>query len=342
MGRRFVTPDSHVYSHARTFITDCWQARIVAEFINVGLGLTGRHVSSADILAKLRGLTVRQISNMVNHITDSLVDDMFKLTTIEDIERRQNLLFLRDARAYFILSHGIRHGDLGILRLAINELILLFYGTNKNAYGREFLYLKHLIGTEHTTKEAARAIAGTLLVNPSGTMDGWYPIDLCNEYHNRDIKDVWNSRRTSTASVRQLSEFCTVNTIFLKPLKTKFHDLWGRNTSGQHRRAERSSTVLNLAVQLRATMKNFYSERNLYGSDLKWSIDTYEAAYKKLPQRVCDYNERFLFRVNQPVDEYEDDGGLAMIDSDMPEALAAIAWQGETNGDEEQLLEDLK
>jgi len=41
------------------------------------------------------------------------------------------------------------------------------------------------------------------------------------------------------------------------------------------------------------------------------------------------------------VDEYEDEGELAMIDSDMPEALAAIAWQGETNGvtgDEEQLL----
>jgi hypothetical protein len=75
-----------------------------------------------------------------------------------------------------------------------------------------------------------------------------YPIDLCNEYHNRDIKDVWASRRTSTASVRQLSEFCTINTIFLKPLKTKFHQLWGRNTSGHHIRGDRSSTVLSLAT----------------------------------------------------------------------------------------------
>jgi hypothetical protein len=345
MGRRFVTPDSYVYSHARTFITDCWRGRIVAEFINVGLNLTGKDVLSADILTKLRGLTARQISNMVDRVTNSLVDDMLELTTLEDPERRQNLLFLRDARAYFILSHGIRHGDIGIIRLAINELILLFYGTNKNAYGREFVYLKHLIGTEHTGKEAARAIAGTLLVNPTGATDGWYPIDLCNEYHNRDIKDVWASRRTSTASVRQLSEFCTVNTIFLKPLRTKFHDLWGRNTSGHHIRAERSSTVLNLALQLRTTMKNFHSERNLYGSDLKWSVDTYQAAYKKLPQRICDYNERFLFHVDQHMDEYEDDDELAMIDSDMPEALAAIAWQGETNGvtgDEEELLESLK
>ena len=32
----------------------------------------------------------------------------------------------------------------------------------------------HLIGTDHTSKDAARAIAGTLLVNPSGTNDGWY------------------------------------------------------------------------------------------------------------------------------------------------------------------------
>ena len=270
---------------------------------------------------------------------------MFELTAFEDPERRQNLLFLRDARSYFILSHGIRHGDIGIIRLAINELILLYYGTNKNAYGREFVYLKHLIGTEHTGKEAARAIAGTLLVNPTGATDGWYPIDLCNEYHNRDIKDVWASRRTSTASVRQLSEFCTVNTIFLKPLRTKFHDLWGRNTSGHHTHAERSSTVLNLALQLRTTMKNFHSERNLYGSDLKWSVDTYDVASKKLPQRIRDYNERFLFHADQHMGENEDDDELAMIDSDMPAALAAMAWQGETNGvtgDEEALLESLK
>src|SRR5467141_1739815 len=93
------------------------------------------------------------------------------------------------------------------------------------------------------------------------------------------------------------SEFCTINTIFLKPLKTKFHQLWGRNTSGHHIRGDRSSTVLSLAIQLRTTMKDFHSERDLYGSDLKWSIDTYQAAYKKLPQRICDYNDRFLFHV---------------------------------------------
>jgi hypothetical protein len=60
-----------------------------------------------------------------------------------------------------------------------------------------------------------------------------------------------------------------------------------------------------------------------YGSDLEWSTDTYQAAYKKLPQRICEYNERFLFHVpvDQHVGEYEDEDGLAMIDSDMPEAL---------------------
>ena len=107
----------------------------MAEFLNVGLGLTGRDLSSADILAKLRVLTARQISNFVDRVTDRLVDDMLKSTAIEDPERRQNLLFLRDARAYFVLSHGIRHGDIGIIRLAIKELTLLFYSTDKNAYG---------------------------------------------------------------------------------------------------------------------------------------------------------------------------------------------------------------
>lgn len=46
------------------------------------------------------------------------------------------------------------------------------------------VYLKHLIGSEHIGKEAVRAIADPLLVNPiMGATE-------CNEYHNRDIKDV--------------------------------------------------------------------------------------------------------------------------------------------------------
>ena len=49
--------------------------------------------------------------------------------------------------------------------------------------------------------------------------------------------------------------------------------------------------------------------------------------------------------IDQRVDEYEDEDELAMIDSDMPEALATIAWQGGTTGatgDEEQMLESLE
>jgi hypothetical protein len=42
---------------------------------------------------------------------------MLNLSTIEDLERRQNFLFLRDARPYFILSHGIRYSDIGIIGL---------------------------------------------------------------------------------------------------------------------------------------------------------------------------------------------------------------------------------
>lgn len=46
------------------------------------------------------------------------------------------------------------------------------------------VYWKYLIGSENIGKEAVRAIAGTLLVNLiMGATE-------CNEYHNRDIKDV--------------------------------------------------------------------------------------------------------------------------------------------------------
>ena len=200
----------------------------------------------------------------------------------KDLERLQNLRFLRDVDPYFVLCRGIRYGDIGLIRRAIDPLILLFTGAKKWAYSREFLNLKHLpIDTEYFTPQAAKAIAGTLLVNPSGKRDGWFPIDLANESLNRDIKDVRANRRTSTSFVRlELSEFCTLNAIFFKPLMHKIHSLWGRNTAGNHTRLPRNTLLLNLPRCLRRTMSK--NKRTVL-RNIDWSKDYYVVGYDALP-----------------------------------------------------------
>ena len=95
-----------------------------------------------------------------------------------------------------------------VIRYTPAPLIPLFYGVKKVAYAREFLYLKWLIDSRYAPKVIADAITATLLVNTSGKQDGFYVIDLASEFFNKDVKEFWANRRTSTTSVCQLSGFC--------------------------------------------------------------------------------------------------------------------------------------
>jgi len=133
-------------------------------------------------------------------------------------------------------------------------------------------------------KVIADAIAATLLANTSGKQDGFYAIDLANEFLIRDVKEVWANRRTSTTSVRQLSEFCTLNSIFLRPLSRKLHALCGVITRLENTlAANRKSVVLPLARELRLSMREDL-DRKPY--NLKWAEDKLVSGMKLDPPQT--------------------------------------------------------
>jgi hypothetical protein len=287
MARRFVGPKNLVFTHGRTFVKDSLQARYIAELVeNLGVD---RKATIEQIHEEMKKLAKHQLRDLVVRTVKSIQysDD----TQCKDKERAENLRFVRDAEMFFILSHGIKHGDIGLIRYTLAPLIPLFYGVKKVAYAREFLYLKRLIDSRYASKEIADAIAATLLVNPSRKRDGFYAIDLANEFLNKDVKEVWANRRTSTASVRQLSEFCTLNSIFLRPLARKLNALWGHNSAGKHTRANRKSVILPLARELRVSMRE---DLNRTPYNLKWAEDKLMSGMKILYKRIGDFNNKFI------------------------------------------------
>lgn len=325
MARHFVSPKKQVYSHARTFIKDNLYGRIMAEFVNHLSNITEYqsqlplHATADDIRVVIENLSTQKLKKLIEATATSIknLDECGP-----DNERLANLLFIRDAELYLLLSHGIKYGDIGLIRWAVDYLILMFHGVKKPLYAKLFLYLKHLIDSNHVAPEARRLIVASLLVNPSGIKDGFYALDLANEFHNRDIKDVWVDRHSSSiTSVQSLATFCTLNTIFIKPVRQIFHHLWGRNLSGKHTEAARAKLLENIARCFRNTMKpNLLRRRKL-----KWSKDILNIGLNKLiDSALLDYNTRFLL-----TDEKEDIGHI--------EKCAQVVWEEDLvqEGDEE-------
>lgn len=205
MARHFVSPKKQVYSHARK---DNLYRQIFAEFINHLSDMDkyqdqlGFHATSKDVCKILENqLSTRKLSKLIQQTTESIKD--LDDCDGSDNEQHTNLLFIRDAEIYVLLSRAIKYGDIGLLRWAIDYLIFMFHSIRKPLYAKLFWYLKHLINSDYATPKAKQLIAASLLVNPSGTHDGFYPIDLANEFHNQDIKEVWRDQHvTSTLSVQ--------------------------------------------------------------------------------------------------------------------------------------------
>jgi uncharacterized protein DUF6589 len=207
----------------------------------------------------------------------------------------------------------------------------MFNGSKKYAYTREFLYIKNLIDGHGIDPAVSRMIVGLFFVNPSGRRDGFFAIDLANEYLNREIKDVWETRRHSTLSVNRLAEYCTVDAIFLKPARRTLESIWGRRALGTHNRANRGRVLQRMAWNFRITMKR--DDRRAKVTNLDWSKDLFVKGYASLDKAIEGFNNKFMY------DAAEDD---AEVEIDIWEGDEPAIITGDTvDADLYQCLEEL-
>ena len=306
MARRFVSPTTMIFAHARTFVLDALRGRMVAEFYRHLIegspfscsGPLSANATAAELEEAVISLTARELKKLVNKTVDSIMN--YHLEGLVDLERRENLLFIRDAVYYEALTHGIKHGDIGIIRYVINCLIYMFEGSKKPTYTRIALYIKKLIDTNHVkSEECRRAIAGTLLVNPTGRPDGFYAIDLANEFLNRSIKDIWSSRKTSSTTIRTASEYCALDAIFLRPLRAQLQCVWGRNSLGKHERKNRGKVINYLAVQSQYSIVPNSARSDPASQKLKWSRDTTLDGAGTIERTMSTFNTRFMYDADE-------------------------------------------
>jgi hypothetical protein len=302
MARKFVSPENMVFAHAKTFLSDVLQSKLLTEFyhhllsymdengLKIGKSNRKLHVNSSpdEFNRAVRGLEAEVIVILIKKTAESV-----KQTNIEDIERKENLLFIRDAEVYMLLHRAIKYADIGLLKYAVDSLIFMFNGSKKHAYTREFLYIKNLIDGYGVDPEVSRMIAGLFFVNPSGRRDGFFAIDLANEYLNREIKDVWETRRHSALSVNKLAEYCTVDAIFLKPARRILESMWGRRALGKHNRANRGRVLQRMAWNFRITMER--DDRRAKVTNLDWSKDLFVKGYDSLDKAVEGFNSKFMY-----------------------------------------------
>jgi hypothetical protein len=347
MARKFVGPDNMVFAHAKTFLGDVLQSRLLMEFyhhllsymdenkLNIGKSKRKLHVGSSpdEFNRAVRGLEAKVIVLLIKKTAESV-----KETNIKDIERNENLLFIRDAEVYMLLHRAIKYADVGLLRYAIDSLIIMFNGSKKHAYTREFLYIKNLIDGHGVDPAVSRMIASLFFVNPSGRRDGFFAIDLANEYLNREIKNVWSTRHHSTLSVNRLAEYCTVDAIFLKPARRALESLWGRRALGKHNRANRGRVLQRMAWNFRITMKR--DDRRAKITNLDWSKDLFLKGYASLDKAVEGFNGKFTAEDDAEVEiniwEGDEPAIITgdMVDADLCQYLEELPSPGEELMDE--------
>ena len=139
--------------------------------------------------------------------------------------------------------------------------------------------------------EAQLTVASALFVNPTGRADGWFAADLACEFVNRYIKDQWSHRRKSTLSVRELSEFCTLNAIFFHPLREHLNKTWGRTIRPRHTSAARGAVIGRLASYLLKTVTYDGSRSSITVPGVNITRDY---ACKILIKQLMSFNIKFL------------------------------------------------
>ena len=254
LDRRHVSPNGKlIYSHAETFLIDNWDARFVAELFDE-LKIPPL-ASEKQVQRRLLGLQPQQLNTSIEQAVRRIKQPPYQC---DDLERRMHLLFLQDCEIFLILRHAVRWGDVGLIKRAVDRAILLFHGGQTMNYAKELLYFKRLIDTEYCKPELRTAILSTCLVNKTGRPNAFYAVDEDVEFLNKDIKESWKIRHTSTLTIKDLSERATLNGIYFRRMGFKLQQLFGKLQSGKRTQRKRSEDHVLLVKELRNSL--IYSE----------------------------------------------------------------------------------
>jgi hypothetical protein len=162
-----------------------------------------------DFPSMLRLYSPDQLNGLINEIFESYT---LSARYTENKERRNHILYLQHAQNYLLLKYAIKHADLGLILRAVQRSCVYFHASGQHKYAYEMLYFLRLTTTKAASPELQRAVLANGLVNTSGADDSWFETDRLVEFHNGQLKTIFNDRRGSAITVQYLMENCALNT----------------------------------------------------------------------------------------------------------------------------------
>ena len=229
-------------------IIHSFQARIVG-FLWRKLSGTGLGRTAKDISSVLRTLPPQRFLNIINNIQDEYANTTnLDIDSICDGEARNHILFLRHAQTYMLLKYGIKHGDIGLIRRAIDRCCVYFHGSSQHKYAYEMLYLQRLFKASKPC--LTRAILSNSLVNLRGCPDTWFETDRLVELHNGNMKKLFTAKRGSSIHLEYLFKNYSLNSAHLAELGNQIDRVFGARSNSEHTLKDARKDILVMAEML--------------------------------------------------------------------------------------------
>ena len=266
LGLKGITQDHPPWYDMDMLIKTSYDARVFAMFLQCAeiRGLVDRkiHLSESAIAAFIDTLEPAVFTEIIGEVwgimfsKDALKGrqvDPKDATNIQQLPNHITTLarFMQTMQPYLILRHAIRYGDMeNTIQHLFPLLSVIFYGSNKNKYGREMLYLHWLLDDKVSDKELQKAILHSMLINVAGRKDSFLPVDRRLEHINAIIKLDQQAQKNSKHTWRVT--FGTVLRIIplLARVKKVVEKSLGIYISGKHTVKNTSTGVLNLSIRL--------------------------------------------------------------------------------------------
>jgi hypothetical protein len=278
-GRKRITKAKAEFFALEELVIHSFQARIVALMWNK-LSRTGLGRHAEDMEATLRNLPPSGFYTLVDEIQKeysflthpNLANPNFmnpeagkpksakpkpkpvnanSRSSLKDNEVRNHYLFLRQAQTYMILRYAIKHGDIGLIRRAIDRCCVYFHGSGQHKYAYEMLYLQRLFLASQAP--LTRAILSNSLVNLRGSVDSFFETDRLVELHNGNMKELFNAKRGSSITLEHLFRNYSLNSAYLKNMSNEVERLFSARSNSDHSPKSAQTDIRLMAERLAAS-----------------------------------------------------------------------------------------
>ena len=249
-----------------------------------------------------------------------------------DQEFRNHQNFCAHVELYLTLRYAIKHADIGLLRRALRQVMMMFQAESAGTpnYAQVLLRVLHMTDSPAATLELQDAILANSLVNLRGNEDSNYETDRLLELLNNNLKTFQRERSFFSKNSDKLLEDWAMNGPYLLEVKAAVEFMFGRANSSKHSAKSAAEDIWSMALQLASKS---LVEVNGNRFSMNPTVNLYMEGLARLGESSMKYNRHYISET-VPLDDHEKDVelGLANETSEAPESLTLPASTLEPSG----------